>query len=87
MTLLSELTRSLSAAMARSWREHAELGSMDRAELMATATILDLASEFCLAPHEDFEPGENVGFEELLRSAAYDLAVVRRASRRKQEEN
>ena len=80
MTLLSELTGALGASLARSWREHSDDDDMDRSDMMATATVLDIASILCAAEPDMPQSSAGTSFDALLIEAAYDLAIVEQAA-------
>lgn len=56
---------------------------MERAEIMAAATVLDIASGICAEKGLPVPPPSEADFERLLESAFFDLTIVERASARK----
>lgn len=56
---------------------------MDRAEIKAAATVLDIASEFCAGEALPALPMRDADFQRLLKSASFDLELVERAEARK----
>ena len=84
-TLVSELVRVLSSAAASELRRRADGEPLTRSEVLAIATLGELAAglmetaPFSSAPASEFE------WDALQRSAEWDLAVVVRAENRRRE--
>lgn len=75
-TLLSELVRVLSAAAGRELRQRADGPALSRAEIMALATLSDLATA-CLTTGEGPATGDNcVDWDVLLELASHDFQVI-----------
>ena len=82
-TLLSELVRILSDTSARELRARADNTPLSRSEMLALATLNELAAA-CLSGSEvPALPGEGVDWTALAAVTAHDLALVNAARERR----